>query len=247
MKNICRLPGVLAFILLLAAAPARVCSAAEETLNNAAIVELQKMSLGDGVILEKIKTSKCNFDTSLSGLKQLKEANVSSAVIQAMVATKSSVSSAPAAATFANSNDPLAMHPGGVWVLQGKTMSRVEYLRPVMGTKGSGYNPWTGATFEQFVYLPGTKSKLQLSERRPTFYFYFVTEPVGLASLFTFNAIFARFVFEVVASDTRESHHTICEGVFFLYVDAPVGDASDNAFEYFTNSILKEFHLLVLN
>lgn len=75
MKNLFRLKwaGVLGVILLLAGARAQVSQAAEETLNNASIVELQKLGLGDGVLLEKIKTSKCDFDTSLGGLKQLKE------------------------------------------------------------------------------------------------------------------------------------------------------------------------------
>src|SRR5262249_44173753 len=95
--------------------------AAGEVLNNASIVELQGLNLGDAVIIGKIKTSKCNFDTSLNGLKELKAAKVSPAVIEAMLATKST--SAPAPATAApvasgNLNDPLAPHPGGVWLLQ---------------------------------------------------------------------------------------------------------------------------------
>ena len=52
-------------------------SAAEETLNNASVIELQGLNLGDAVIIEKIKTSKCEFDTSITGLKQLKAAKVS--------------------------------------------------------------------------------------------------------------------------------------------------------------------------
>lgn len=163
------------FIILLVSLALAPAASADETLNNASIIELQGLNLGDAVIIEKIKTSKSDFDTSINGLKQLKAASVSAPVIQAMLATKSSTPGTPVFATAANSNDPLALHPGGVWVLQGKAMSRIEYLRPIMGTKSSGYNPWTGSTYEQFVYLPGTKSKMELSERRPVFYFYFVT------------------------------------------------------------------------
>lgn len=167
--------------LLLPAASAR---AAEEILNNASIIELQGLSLGDAVILGKIKTSKCNFDTSLNALKELKAAKVSPAVIEAMLATKTTTASTTAPATAApaasgNLNDPLAPHPGGVWLLQEtggkKTMSRIEYSRPAMANKVGGYNPWTGMSHEQFVYLAGTKAKLELPDRRPVFYFYFVT------------------------------------------------------------------------
>jgi hypothetical protein len=61
----------------------------EETLTNGSILELQKMNLGDGVIVEKIRASKCDFDVTIDGLKQLKEAKVSDAVMQAMIAAKS--------------------------------------------------------------------------------------------------------------------------------------------------------------
>jgi hypothetical protein len=41
--------------------------AEEETLNNASIVSLEKLDLGDDVIIEKIKSTKCEFDTTISG------------------------------------------------------------------------------------------------------------------------------------------------------------------------------------
>ena len=155
-------------------------SADVEVLDNASVIALQKLNLGDPVVIEKIKTSRCNFDTSIKGLTELKQANVSSAVIQAMLATKSAASPAPAAPVPSGDlNNPVAPHPCRVWVLQEpngqKTMARVEYLRPILQNAVRGYNPWTGVSHEQFVYLPGPKSKLELSERRPVFYFYFVT------------------------------------------------------------------------
>jgi hypothetical protein len=155
-----------------------VQAASEAPLTNDSIVELQGLNLGDAVIIEKIKTSKCNFDTSIDGLKKLKAAKVSSAVIQAMLATKSPAAASTVSDANINVNDPLAMHSAGVWVLQEaggkKTMSKVDYYQPQFASKGSGYNPWSGVTVEQFVYLPGLKAKIQLSARRPVFYFYFV-------------------------------------------------------------------------
>ncbi len=56
-----------------------------ETLNNASVIQLHKVGLGDPVIVEKIKASTCQFDISVDALKNLKEAGLSDAVIQAMI------------------------------------------------------------------------------------------------------------------------------------------------------------------
>lgn len=159
---------------------AQPCSAAEETLNNDSVIKLQGFDLGDAVIIEKIKTSKCDFDTSIDGLQQLKTAKVSNPVIAAMIATKAHasvpVSATPALA--ANPNDPSTPHAAGVWVLQEingeKTMIRLESEVPANTTSGGG-SAWAmgwGASSKTQVILSGSQSAIQLSERRPVFYLY---------------------------------------------------------------------------
>jgi hypothetical protein len=59
-----------------------------EVLNNAAVIELKGLGLGENLIVDKIKTSRCDFDVSINGLKQLKAAAVPDAVIRAMLAVK---------------------------------------------------------------------------------------------------------------------------------------------------------------
>src|SRR3989442_6553427 len=104
-----------------------VRSMAEEVLNNAAVIEMQGLNLGDAVILEKIRTSKCNFDTSVTGLKQLKAAKVSDAVIQAMISGSAPAAKAKPAGSISNeSNDPAVLHSAGVWVLKDKKMTKLE-------------------------------------------------------------------------------------------------------------------------
>jgi len=58
---------------------------AAEVLDNTAITELLSLGLGDSVVIEKIKTSQCNFDITLNGLKQLKASKVPDTVISAMI------------------------------------------------------------------------------------------------------------------------------------------------------------------
>lgn len=75
----------------------QLSSAADETLNNASVIQLQALGLGDDVVVEKIRASKCNFDTSADALQKLKDAKVSAAVILAMIKSQApaSVSSTP--------------------------------------------------------------------------------------------------------------------------------------------------------
>ncbi|HXR38998.1 MAG TPA: hypothetical protein VN776_07895 [Terracidiphilus sp.] len=58
--------------------------ASSDALTNRDVVKMARAKLGDGIILSKIKTSACNFDTSVDALVKLKEAGVSDPVIQAM-------------------------------------------------------------------------------------------------------------------------------------------------------------------
>ena len=92
-----------------------------EILTNISIIELGSLAFDDAVIIEKIKTSKCDFDVSMDGLKLLKQAKISGAVIQAMIASKAPA--APTAATASTSaevagdpNDPKAPHKAGVYL-----------------------------------------------------------------------------------------------------------------------------------
>lgn len=84
---------LLVFFLTTAAAQTRSQNATnapaakpkKEVLTNGTIIELVKLGFSDAVILAKIRQSDLNFDTSLEGLKGLKAARVSDAIIQEMM------------------------------------------------------------------------------------------------------------------------------------------------------------------
>ena len=152
------------------------CTAGDETLNNESIIEMQGLNLGDSVIIEKIRTTKGDYDTSIKALKKLKDAKVSDAVIQAMMATKDSGSApvyrAPRAATE-GSNDPAAAHAAGVWIMKDKKMIRLESETPAEMSTGGGAWAWGwGGSSKTQVILNGTKSDTQLTDRKPVFYVY---------------------------------------------------------------------------
>src|SRR5713226_9372764 len=55
-----------------------------DVLTNSDVVKMVKAKLGDGIIISTVRSSACNFDTSVNGMVKLKEAGVSDPVIQAM-------------------------------------------------------------------------------------------------------------------------------------------------------------------
>ena len=67
-------------------------------LNNAAIVKLRNQRIGADVIVAKIKSSPCEFDTTPAALQKLKTAGVPDKVILAMVMAPSASAPPPAAA-----------------------------------------------------------------------------------------------------------------------------------------------------
>ena len=77
------------FLLILGIAPLRLAAQDAKTtqsaLTNQDVVDLVKTGLSADIIVAKIKTSACRFDTSTAALKGLKETGVPDAVILAMV------------------------------------------------------------------------------------------------------------------------------------------------------------------
>lgn len=57
----------------------------EETLTNKSIIEMVELGFQSDVIISKINTSKCEFNTTIEILKELKNKNVPSDVLAAMV------------------------------------------------------------------------------------------------------------------------------------------------------------------
>jgi hypothetical protein len=76
-----KIARVLFFILLFSIS----AWAQTETLTNASVIEMTKVGLDKELILEKIKISKLDFDTSINGLIELRKAGVENDVIKVMM------------------------------------------------------------------------------------------------------------------------------------------------------------------
>ena len=92
-----------------------------DTLTNNDVIDLVTLGLGDDLIIQKIQSSsRTSFDTSVAGLKSLKAAKVSDAVVRVML--NPHAASAPAAANLRAENDSNLPKEVGVYVMiRGKT------------------------------------------------------------------------------------------------------------------------------
>ncbi len=114
-------------------------------LTNSDIFKLAKVKLRDDIVISKIKSSPCSFDTSVDALVKLKEAGVSDPVIQAM--QEATVPPLPpldvtgqwtATSTNSKSNGPVAVrvdleqHPDGS--VTGSTLLNGTVIEKGVGT-----------------------------------------------------------------------------------------------------------------
>jgi hypothetical protein len=159
----------------------------EETLNNAGIVEMKQLGLGESVITEKIKSSRCSFDVSLSGLKQLKAAEIPDTVISAMLSANSvrretATTDGPRPTDL---NDPAAHHDAGIWLYEeagGKP--KMTQLEPSVYSQRKTtvvFFAEFGQTAKSKAVIHNAHAELVTTNNQPTFYFYFEHLQSGLS------------------------------------------------------------------
>lgn len=150
-------------------------------LTNQDVVAMVKLGLSDDVIIAKIRATASAgegasaFDTSVDGLKALKDGNVSDAVIKVMI------NPAPPPAPVVAAVAPMTIDPnfpppevGVYWkdgptfvLIQGRALDQTK----VGGRAGSYFT--NGMRNQHWdAYVDGPHSSNVVQERRPTFYLY---------------------------------------------------------------------------
>lgn len=170
--------------------------AARPALTNNDVIQMVQAKLGDAVIVAKIKSSPCKFDTSTDALIKLKEAGVSDAVLQAMAEAGVASAPAPSASTPPpDPDDPLSPHESGIYYVHPNPGGRrMVQLEPTVYSGGK-----TGGLFKSAMtygiakakwkaVVRGNRANLRLTESRPTFYFYFEEKGSSLSYSGTFLA-----------------------------------------------------------
>jgi hypothetical protein len=196
-----RKAGVVALMLALVVSSFSMAASAqehkvsgEEVLTNEKIVTMTRAGLSATLIVNKIRSSKTNFNVSTDELIRLKQAKVSDDIINAMVEASSSASasiSRTGAGDVArtDANDPLSAHEAGIYLIEEKDgQKRMTELEPSISSQSKSGGFFTSAMtggltkIKSKAVLASPNARLQISNPRPVFYFYFEVKSSGLSN-----------------------------------------------------------------
>lgn len=141
-----------------------------EILKNDDIISLTKIGLDKTVIITKIKESDVDFDVSTDGLIKLGAEKVDPKVINAMMERNKEAMAARAEAD--NANNPLAMHPSGIYVHnkgENSLLRMDEASISNYSTSGGGFGGFGKQS--SVAHLPGSKCRMRI-DGGSDFYFY---------------------------------------------------------------------------
>jgi hypothetical protein len=201
-----------------------VVAAAQQALNNDAIIKMVKAGLSDDLIIATLSAKPGDFDTSTDGLIALKSSGVSDKVVAAMVSKASTPPLAPAApataaasaaapAAEANPDDPMTKHDVGVYVM---TTTRDGKPKMIFIDRAgeAGVKTANVAAFA-FTYgiakaklkaeIPGPHAQTRVSENRPVFYMYF-PEMSSIGSFGGTNMISSPNQFTLLGLEAKKDH-----------------------------------------
>lgn len=156
-----------------------------EQLTNKEIIAMSKAGLSSEIILQKISSSQTNFDISTDSLIELKKANISEKIIEAMLKSKFGISSiANKGGTGTNTASSrqfgiyLARDTNGDDLIQ--LMPNVSIQNRVGGKITAALVPLGFGKVKTKANLSGRRAKLQINNSRPVFYFFLDVESGGL-------------------------------------------------------------------
>lgn len=206
------------FGLLICAALTQPIYAQDEKITNSSILEMVKLGFSNDIIISKINSSTCNFDTSIDSLKTLKEMGVNNDIIIAMI------NHAPA-----NNNKNNDTDRSGIYYKNGD-----EFIK-ILPSVFSGSQTNTLAT--AFSYglantkikstMDGAHSSNVVATNSPEFYFYFNANRQGdlglSATNWWFSAASSPNEFTLVELVSKKGRRELETGKINLYAGSTTG------------------------
>lgn len=158
-----------------------------ETLTNEKIIALVRMQLSNAVIVEKIRRSECNCDTTTSGLAALKAAKVADEIIMAMLDptgggySETTIGRKPSPEIESSSATPAivrGLKQAGIYLFETGKMQLIEPAVYSGGKTGTLGSILSGGIIKGTIKAKLTRksANLQTNSRRPEFYFVFSVE-----------------------------------------------------------------------
>ena len=217
---------LLALTVLISTFSAQVVRADDDVLDNQTIIDLTKMGLGEGIVIDKINSSHCNFDTSIAGLKKLKGANVPDGVISAMINQAKGVKGR-LNEDSGDPNDVKSPHDAGIYIAQdvdGKmTLTELEPTVYTQSKSGIALFAGYGQTAKQKAVIHPAHAALQLTTRKPVFYFYFENTKAGLGETRNVATSPNEFVLAQLEFKDKDKLRQLVVGQFNAYTGGQSG------------------------
>lgn len=192
MKKLSILPIFIVLFAFCFAANTRTF-AQDEVMTNDEVISLVKAGLSKQIIINKIRTSKTNFDLTTDSLIKLKTAGVDDEIVNAMLEAKSgktvtTTASTTSAVSNGDPNDPMSPHDFGIYLFEEKDGNRkmtqlsanVSAQNRTGGGVTAAVTPFGLGKVKTKANLPGTTAAIQVQSSRPVFYFYLDTKSGGL-------------------------------------------------------------------
>ena len=191
--------------------PAAAAVVDSTVLTNKDILDMQKIGLPPEILVAKIKSSQCNFDTSPASLQALKTGGLGDSVILAMVeapsgqANVATVLDPPDFASTSSQSGPHSNDPSaGALDVQPlsagfyyKTAQGWQKLEPISlaggGLKHVGKMFVPGLTPQMVWTFRGAESPIQIEDKRPTFCIKEFPEVAGIAGHSEHALLIVRF------------------------------------------------------
>lgn len=166
----------------------------KEEIINSTIIEMAKAKFGEAVIINKIKSSKTNFNLSTDSLIKLKEAGVSDNIINAMLEAQNPRSQSPA------EQQDVTAASGDVFVMQNGKLVEMEYTGGFTKQLSTSMF-WMGTVPKtKFVIMAsGEHAQMRLTDKSPVFYLRLHPSEVGIVKFDTdtYNKKPVRYVMRV--------------------------------------------------
>lgn len=212
-----------------------------ETLNNAKVVELLGLGLGDEAVIAKIKASDGDYDVSTDALIALKRSGASSPVIAAMIDASSRKTTSQNAVLSIDSPDPKVPHAAGIYMLAdwlpAPKMVGINVTTSNQTKTGGffGYALTGGLASMSFkAVVPGASARTVSDAARPTFYFYFdQARSGGSSAVWSAGSVTSPNEFSLVKFDVKKDRREAKVGKFNIGgAKAGVMDKDRIAFTY---------------
>jgi len=170
-----------------------------EVLTNASVESMTRAGLSTEVIVAKIRASTPRFDVSTDELIRLKQAGIANEVINAMIDAMAAENSGERV-TLGRSRRvettevastlgfPPPTESGIYYAPEPAETGQLVLIEPNVYIQSKETGAWKTAVSQGILkthskaILPGPRARMQIDERRPTFYFFFDVPNAGLSS-----------------------------------------------------------------